>query len=56
MTIVGSPNAPVWFWAGPTVFAPPPGGPSMYDYVVWFDYGLVVTEPTTWSTMKALYR
>ena len=44
MTIVGPANTPVWFWVGPTVFAPPPGGDPMYDYVVWFDYGIIATE------------
>ncbi len=55
MTIVGPANTPVWFWVGPTVFAPPPGGDPMYDYVVWFDYGVIATEGTTWGTLKALY-
>ncbi len=58
MTIAGyEPNAPVWFWVGSTVFAPPPGGETMYDYIVWFT-GLevvIANEPTTWSTVKALY-
>jgi hypothetical protein len=55
MTIAGSPGAPVWFWVGPTVFAPPPGGLSSYDYIVWFDYDIVANESTTWSTVKALF-
>ncbi len=55
MTIVGPPDTPVWFWVGPTVFAPP-GPDTSYDYVVWFTYGYVVTEPTTWGTVKALYQ
>lgn len=56
MTISGyGPNAPIWFWAGPTVFASPDGTP-MYDYVVWFS-GLdpVASEGQTWSSMKALF-
>jgi hypothetical protein len=60
MTISGySHLAPVWFWVGPTVFAPSPGGANMYEYVVWFtglDPGTVATEPTTWGTLKALYQ
>lgn len=37
MTITGyAPDAPVWFWAGSTVFAPPSGAETSYDYVVWF--------------------
>ncbi len=51
--------APVWFWVGPTVFAPPVGGDSTYDYVVWFsglEPGMITTEASTWSTVKALYR
>ncbi len=54
MTIPGPPNTSVWFWAGPTVFAPP-GTDTMYDYVVWFDYGVIATEGATWGTLKALY-
>jgi hypothetical protein len=56
MTIPAAPMEPVWFWVGPTVFAPPVGGDSTYDYVLWLAGGMVVTESTTWSTMKALYR
>jgi hypothetical protein len=56
MTIVGPPNTPVWFWVGPTVFADPDGGDNMFDYVVWFTYGYVETEPTTWGTLKALFQ
>jgi len=55
MTIPGAPNTPVWFWVGPTVFADPDGGDNMFDYIVWFDYGVVATESTTWGTIKALY-
>jgi hypothetical protein len=58
MTITGyAPGSVVWFWAGPSTFAPPAGGENEYDYVVWFS-GLepaVATEATTWSTVKALY-
>ncbi len=57
MTISGyEPGAPVWFWAGPTVFSSP--GFDTYGYLVWFD-GLatpVAVEATTWSQVKALYR
>ena len=53
MTITGyAPGAPVWFWVGPTVFSPPGGDDSTYDYVVWFtglEPGVVATEATTWS-------
>jgi hypothetical protein len=58
MTISGyGSGAPVWFWAGPTVYAAP-GADTSYDYVVWFSglQGGVATEATTWSTLKALYR
>ena len=55
MTIPGPANTPVWFWVGPTTFAPPAGAGPMYDYVVWFDYGVIATEGTTWGTLKALY-
>ncbi len=58
MTISGyAHGAPVWFWAGPTVFVPPSGADDEYNYVCWFT-GLepaVATEATTWSTVKALY-
>jgi hypothetical protein len=57
MTIDGYGEAdPVWFWAGPTVFAPP-GPDTEYDYVVWFSGLLegVAAAPTTWSTVKALF-
>ncbi len=57
MTIDGyEPGAPVWFWAGPTVFIPP--GFDTYGYLVWFD-GLatpVAVEASTWSRVKILYR
>ncbi len=56
MTIVGPPDTPIWFWVGPTTFAPPAGGDNTYDYVVWFAYGYVPTESTTWGTLKALFR
>ncbi len=59
MTITGyAPGGIVWFWAGPSTFAPPPGGENEYNYVVWLS-GLaasVATEMSTWSTLKALYR
>ncbi len=59
MTIGGYAHlAPVWFWVGPTVFAPPAGGDPTYDYVVWFtglEPGIIATEATTWGTLKALY-
>ncbi len=59
MTVSGyAAGAPVWFWAGPTVFSPPEGGEYEYTYVVWFS-GLepaVATETTTWSIIKALYK
>jgi hypothetical protein len=58
MTIVGAPNAAKWLWIGPTVFTAPSGDyPQSYDYVCWFDgiFWPVATEPTTWSTVKALY-
>jgi hypothetical protein len=55
MTIVGMPNTPVWLWVGPTVYANPDGGDNMFDYVVWFQYGISATEPTTWGAIKALY-
>lgn len=58
LTVTGyAAGAPVWFWCGPTVFAPPPGADMMYDYVVWFAglEGVIANEPTTWSTVKALY-
>jgi hypothetical protein len=58
MTIPGySYGAPVWFWAGPTVFAAP-GADTSYDYVVWFSglEAMVTTEAATWSRLKALYR
>jgi hypothetical protein len=51
------PLAPVWFWVGPTVFAPPAGAENEYNYNVWLS-GLAPTvfaEATTWSTVKALY-
>jgi hypothetical protein len=58
MTITGyAAMAPVWFWAGSTVFSPPQGGLDEYGYNVWFA-GLaqaVATQPTTWSRVKALY-
>ena len=57
MSIAG-PASTYWFWVGPTVFVSP-DGTMMYDYVVWFT-GLqpevYATAPTTWSTVKALYR
>jgi hypothetical protein len=57
MTLSGyAPGAPVWFWAGPTVFSPPASDVT-YDYVVWFS-GLevvIATAPTTWGAVKALY-
>ncbi len=60
MTISGYAHlAPVWFWVGPTVFAPPAGGDNTYDYVAWITGlapGDVETEGATWSTVKALYR
>ncbi len=52
-------HAPVWFWVGPTVFAPPAGGENMYDYTVWFtglEPGIIATEGTTWGNLKALYQ
>lgn len=59
MTISGyGSGSPVWFWAGPTVFAPP-AGDNMYDYVVWFsglEPGIVATQTTTWGNVKALYQ
>jgi hypothetical protein len=58
MTITGySMGEVVWFWAGPTVFTTPPGADNMYDYVVWFSglSGNVATEPSSWSTVKALF-
>jgi hypothetical protein len=57
MTISGyAAGAPVWFWAGPTVFAAP-GADTSYDYVVWFSGldGTIATESTTWGSMKALF-
>jgi hypothetical protein len=58
LTIGGyGPDAPVWFWVGPTVFASPGGGVEEFNYAVWFS-GLasaVASEATTWSAVKALY-
>lgn len=48
----------VWFWAGSTIFAPPGGDPpETYRYTCWFSglLAAVATEPTSWSTMKALF-
>ncbi len=58
MTITGyAHGAAVWFWVGPTVFAPPAGDPNMYDYVASIT-GIepdIATVPTSWSTVKALF-
>lgn len=58
MSIPGAAGGAHWFWVGPTVFVSPDGTMS-YDYVVWFTglhYEVLATEPTTWSTLKTLYR
>jgi len=60
MTISGyAEGAVVWIWAGPTVFAQPPGFPdNEYDYVLWLS-GLmadIATESSSWSNVKALYQ
>jgi hypothetical protein len=60
MTITGyASGSPVWFWVGPSTYAPPAGAGPEYDYVVSFD-GLTYTPPvatqsTTWGSMKALF-
>ncbi len=59
LTITGyASEAPVWFWAGPTVFVPPAGAEGEYDYIVWFSGlapGPIATEAMTWGAVKALY-
>jgi hypothetical protein len=67
LTITGAAGWPKWFWVGPTVFTSP-DGTMMYDYVVWFGglapeipggrpcRGPLMTEPTSWGEIKALYR
>jgi hypothetical protein len=57
MTIAAAAGAPVWFWVGPTTFAPPAGGEPTFDYVAWFSGldGTIATESTTWGSMKALF-
>ncbi len=47
----------VWFWVGPTGFAPPYDTGNEYDYVCSFS-GLEevdAVEPTSWSRVKALF-
>jgi hypothetical protein len=50
--------APVWFWVGPDTFSPPDWPDTPYGYNIWFsglEPGVVTTEATTWSRVKALY-
>lgn len=56
MTITGAPYSRKWIWVGPMVFMSP-DGTREYDYLLSI-HGLwgVPTAPTTWGTMKALFR
>jgi hypothetical protein len=60
MTITGyGEGSIVWFWAGPTDFVSPDGSsPFNYEYACWFTGlfpGIVATQDTNWSTMKAIF-
>jgi len=56
MTVGGyAPDANMVLWFGPADFGTPPGE---WDYVVWFSNlapGIVATDNTSWSSLKALY-
>jgi hypothetical protein len=52
MTIDNIQSYTVWFWVGPTDW----NGLYEYDYVCWFSGNWwTEAEPTTWSTVKALF-
>jgi hypothetical protein len=59
LTITGYDHlAPVWIWFGPPSASPPEWPDSPYAYNIWFsglEPGVIATEATTWSTVKALY-
>jgi hypothetical protein len=58
MTITGAPGTAVWLWAGAPTFTPPDCfWGTEYDYVLWLTglQDVVTVEPSTWSTLKALY-
>ena len=59
MTITGyAPGAPVWLRVRPAYPEPPGGADDVYGYNLWI-HGLaqpVVTEATSWSAVKGLYR
>ncbi len=60
MDVAGAPGEVIWLWTGAIHFTPPNDGNTPYE----FPYELrlsglmpvVASEPTTWSTVKSLYR
>jgi hypothetical protein len=59
LAMPGQPGDVLWFWVGPTTFAPPSGFVGHeYDYVCRFS-GLeasIVVEPSSWGSVKSLFR
>ena len=51
-----APESPMWVWVGPTIY----DGPQIeFDYLLLgtgLMPGVIATENTSWSSMKALYQ